>query len=65
MKKNNDPLSMHIKNSGNSDKIKAFGSFQTSYLTENLVLRSPTFHILNDETMTKIHYYSLNYEKNF
>jgi hypothetical protein len=31
---------MYIKNRRNSNKIKAFGSHQTLYLTESLVLRN-------------------------
>jgi hypothetical protein len=31
---------MYIKNSRNSNKIKAFGSNQSLYLTESLVLRN-------------------------
>ena len=39
---------MYIKNRRNTAKFKAFGSYQTMCLTENLVTsKSPTFHILN------------------
>lgn len=38
--KNNDPLTMYIKNRRNSSKFKAFGSYYTLCLTENLALRN-------------------------
>lgn len=38
---------MYIKNRRNSNKFKAFDSHQTLCLTESLMLRNPTFHILS------------------
>ncbi len=38
--KNNEPLTMYIKNRRISFKIKALGSYQTLYFAESFVLRN-------------------------
>ena len=44
---------MYIKNRRNSNEIKDFGSYQSSYLTESLVLRNRLLFIY--QTVSKYH----------
>ena len=39
-RKKSQQVTMYIKNRRNSSKMKAYGSYQTLYLTESLVLRN-------------------------
>lgn len=50
---------MYIKNRRNSDKIRAFGSCQTLYLTESLVFRNRIL-FLNETFMSKLKISFLN-----
>ena len=44
---------MYIKNRRNSSKIKGFGSYQTLYLTESLVLRNRLLFIATTLAVTQ------------